>query len=300
MDDITLSVIMITFNHEKFLSESIEGVLNQKVNFKYELIISDDASKDNSQKLIQDFYLKNPTKIVPILREQNIGANKNWYEAYLKARGKYIALCEGDDFWLSNHKLQVQVDFLEANIGYSLVFHDVKVVGDVRQESYVGFKQDDYSSVDIASGCVQIPSLSVVFRKPNLNLPIFFETNVIGDFPLFLEISMYGKVRYINEIMGARRVHNCGIWSSLDENARLEVMLRTLYLMIGSYSIEINNALVNYHLRLIAKSLNKGYLPPIYPPELIAISKRNMFLLRIKTILKKLRIFNFVNLLFQK
>ncbi|MCF6185625.1 MAG: glycosyltransferase, partial [Bacteroidales bacterium] len=117
----TVSILMLTYNHEKFIAQAIESVLMQKVSFNYELIIGDDCSQDNTQKIIREYQKKHPDIIKPVLRTKNIGANNNFVDIFKKATGKYIALLEGDDYWTDPNKLQKQVDFLEANPEYGIV-----------------------------------------------------------------------------------------------------------------------------------------------------------------------------------
>ncbi len=127
-DSVMVSVIIITYNHEKYISRAIEGVLNQKTNFKYEILIGDDASSDETCKIISEYTQKYPDLINFYPRTENVGATKNDYNLMKKAKGKYLANCEGDDFWTDENKLQLQVDFLEAHEQYIGCCHNIIVV----------------------------------------------------------------------------------------------------------------------------------------------------------------------------
>ena len=113
-----LSVCLITYNHENYIRQAIEGVLMQKVNFNWELIIAEDCSTDKTRDIILEYKKKHPDFIKLILQEKNVGPAKNWIELITKPNSKYIAYFEGDDYWTDPLKLQKQVGFLEANPDY--------------------------------------------------------------------------------------------------------------------------------------------------------------------------------------
>src|ERR1700737_2056019 len=115
-----LSIAMITYNHEEFIGQAIESVLAQKVNFDYELVIGEDCSTDGTRAVILDFHRRYPDRIVPLLRERNLGLMGNFARTIAGCRGRYLALLEGDDYWICTDKLQRQVDFLEANPSWAI------------------------------------------------------------------------------------------------------------------------------------------------------------------------------------
>lgn len=125
---IKVSIIVITYNHERFLKDALDSALRQNVDFRYEIIVADDCSKDNNQKIIKDYFNKYPDIIVPILREENIGMAKNVLDAINNSKGKYISFLEGDDYWTSDNKLQRQIDFLDNNKEYVAISHDCNVI----------------------------------------------------------------------------------------------------------------------------------------------------------------------------
>lgn len=118
-EEVLVSVVMITYNHEKYISKAIESVLMQKTSFRYELLIGDDASKDKTPEIIRGYKEQNPEIIKIKLRKRNVGGTRNSYELFMNAKGKYIAILEGDDYWTDELKLQKQFDFLEKNERYS-------------------------------------------------------------------------------------------------------------------------------------------------------------------------------------
>ena len=117
-DNILVSVYFITYNHRNFIQKSLDGVVNQKTDFKYEIVLYDDGSTDGTREIVKEYTEKYPDLFNPILPEENRAKKEGFYkintEIYSKCRGKYIAYCEGDDFWTDENKLQTQVDLWRA------------------------------------------------------------------------------------------------------------------------------------------------------------------------------------------
>lgn len=219
-----VSVHMITYNHEKFISNAIEGVLIQKTTFPIELIISDDCSKDNTPNIIREFSEKYPNLIKPIFREINMGSINNFIDTFRYCTGKYIALCEGDDYWTDPYKLQKQVDFLEGNPEYIFTFHDAFILNQSTGEKKlrIGKRKID-ENVGLLSLIIQnnIPTASLVFRnilKYN-SLPDWFFRIKKGDYGLCVLLAEKGPGKYIPEPMSVYRIHNGGVWSGSSYDA---------------------------------------------------------------------------------
>lgn len=122
-NNIKISVVIISYAQEKYISEAIESVLAQKVNFKYEVLLADDCSPDNTKKIIKKYEKKYPDIIKVLDRPKNLGAAANTMDACLTAKGEYITILEGDDYWCDENKLQFQVDFLDKNPDFYGVSH---------------------------------------------------------------------------------------------------------------------------------------------------------------------------------
>jgi glycosyltransferase involved in cell wall biosynthesis len=112
---IKVSVAMITYNHERYIAKALDNVLSQSTNFDYEVIIGEDFSTDNTRSIIIDYQKRYPDKFQLLLNDKNIGMHKNTAQVLRACRGQYVALLEGDDYWTSTHKLQLQVDFLDRH-----------------------------------------------------------------------------------------------------------------------------------------------------------------------------------------
>lgn len=217
MEDVLLSVFMITYNHEKFIRRSLESVMVQKVNFKFEVIIGEDNSTDNTRSIIKEFEAKYPGIIKPIYHEVNVGGVRNAYEfCFPQLTGKYIACLEGDDYWTDPNKLQKQVDFLENNPDYSFCYHSINAVNDkdeIIEEGRATGKIQLYKPLDVFH--LKITTLSVVFRNClGLSGPDMIKLQV-SDYVLFALLSNCGGAANMGFIGGHYRKHQGGVFTRL-------------------------------------------------------------------------------------
>lgn len=208
--DNLLSVCIITYNHESFISEAIEGILMQECSFPIEIYIGEDHSTDKTKNICQEYADKNQN-INIIFSERNLGVVQNFTTTLKACQGKYIALCEGDDYWTDPMKLQKQFDFMEENPECSLVHTNgyirkrnklipwnnwASLEGDVKQTFYYG------PSARTCSVLIRATLLQDYF-----NLLKYSKIKIIGDWPLFAYYSTKGKFGYINERMAVYRLH---------------------------------------------------------------------------------------------
>lgn len=141
-NDVKVSVLCTAYNHEKFLRQCLDGFVMQKTNFKYEVIVHDDASTDGTKKIIEEYVKKYPELIKPIYQTQNqysIDINIMDNILFPIAKGKYIAICEGDDYWCDENKLQIQYDFMEQHLECPACFHNTckhDLLGDLKDENF--------------------------------------------------------------------------------------------------------------------------------------------------------------------
>ncbi|MFX0196406.1 MAG: glycosyltransferase [Candidatus Hodarchaeota archaeon] len=224
-----VSVLMVTYNHEKYIVEALDSVLMQKVDFDYEIVIGEDCSTDNTRDILIDYQRKHPDKIKLLLQEQNLGfyGKYNFIQAFNACRGQYIALLEGDDCWTSPEKLQKQADFLDNHTECAICFHNVMVIYDDSQRvshpfyvqhpnsPFMQWKPRLISTLeDLMKGnFIQTPS--VMFRAHLFEkFPDWFFMALPGDWPLHMLNATHGNIGYLDEIMGVYRIHNGGFWSS--------------------------------------------------------------------------------------
>ncbi len=203
-----LSVCIITYNHDKYIRDAIEGVLMQKVNFDYEIIIADDFSTDDTRKIVLGYSEKYPNIFKLIFQNKNVGAAQNWLDLISFPKSKYIAYFEGDDYWTDPLKLQKQFDFLEKNSSFSCCFHDVKIL-QAHKEDFFKYESPLCNELSFSQVLKKhyIPSSSLVFRnyKWLKKMPYFFKHSISGDIPLELLLAKEGKIKYMNEVMSCYR-----------------------------------------------------------------------------------------------
>ena len=222
---------MITYGHEKFIAEAINGVLMQACDFDVELVIVNDCSPDKTDKIIKSFIKSHPCSswIKYIKQEKNIGMMPNFIFALQQCKGEYIALCEGDDYWIDLLKLQKQVDFLEANPDYILCFHEVAILktnGEI-VDDFITKVPENYEAIEtLARFGNYIHTPSVVFRNVLKEFPFEFEHSPIGDYFLYMMLAEHGKLKYLDEKMGVYR-YGVGVFSG---NSRLTMAKTNLKL----------------------------------------------------------------------
>lgn len=222
MSEISVSICCLTYNHCKFIKDALDGFLKQVTNFKYEIVIYDDCSTDGTQDILREYAKKNSSLFRLYLSEVNNYKNDSgrMFVKYLlpHARGKYIALCEGDDFWIDPFKLQKQYDVMESNADCSISFHDAKICdmnGDIIRQSqmvtnkYYKYTLGRYSCEEI----LQLdfyPTASIFFRKKYLdnNIPDYFYNRTCGDLPIRITLGALGNSYCINDSMSAYRIGN--------------------------------------------------------------------------------------------
>jgi len=202
------------YNHEKYLRESIESILSQKVDFNYEIVIADDMSTDSSQEIINYYFGKHADLIRPVLRSENIGASKNYYEACVSAKGKYIASLEGDDYWCDDYKLQKMVDFLEGNnsyIGVSHVIEGLDIHGNTERHPVIKDALAAEISIKELLRGKRFSIIATVYRniyKDKNYSAIFTAHRQVADYIIAVILLDLGKIWIINEVMSVYRVRN--------------------------------------------------------------------------------------------
>jgi glycosyltransferase involved in cell wall biosynthesis len=214
LEPVIISIAIVTYNHEKYIAQAIESVINQKTDFAFEIIIGEDCSTDKTRAICIAYQKKYPERIKLILHEKNVGLYKNNLSTWLACTGKFVALCEGDDYWTDPYKLQKQVDFLEQNPEYSTCFHQTTIeyyeLGIIRQEFF--FKnptKTSYTFKEIVENWIS-HTTSLVFRNffPTYpNHPFFSSEHFYCDRPLEAFLAKQGNFYYLNESMSCFRRH---------------------------------------------------------------------------------------------
>jgi len=282
----TLSICCTTFNHEKFIEDTLDSFLMQKTNFIFEIIIRDDASTDDTAKIIKTYVEKYPNIIKPIYEKENTFSKgvKPMPVAIKVASGKYIAICEGDDYWTDALKVQKQVDFLENNNEYVITYTDIEAFDDKKiLKNFISGAVCDLSAQDLQK-CTSINTLTVCFRNV-IEVPKEHQCSKYGDLFLWSLLGAHGKGKFLKNIKPSRyRVHDGGVHSKKDINYQIEMetityaSLYTYYFNIGNYELAqyFKNRINESSFKMFeTKKLNQVYYKEIR--RRIKYSIKNIF-----------------------
>jgi glycosyltransferase involved in cell wall biosynthesis len=277
-----VSVLMIAHNVEDYIAEALDSVLMQEVSFTYEIVVGEDCSTDRTREILLEYARRHQDRIRLILRDRNIGMNPNFAATYLECTGKYVALLDGDDFWTSRHKLQKQVDFMEAHPQCTICFHNAMVVyADGRQAPHPFHMREPSHHIsahlpkpvstleDIARRNF-IQTCSTMYRGGVVReLPDWYLTMPTFDWPLHVLHAEHGEIRYLDEVLGAYRVHPGGFWSDrmsrYQDLADVELMIRGYHTLDRHlryrYAGAIRRAFPYHYNRAAELALRDGQRP---------------------------------------
>ena len=218
--------MVLTYNHEKFIRKTLDSILSQQVNFKFEVLVGDDASPDATAEIIKEYYAKYPDIIVPMLHEKNLGGfgKNNTLAALAIAQGKYIAPMDGDDYWTSDQKLQKMVDFLDQSQDFVACFHNAEIIfdDDSHPNQFVNSAdQKEIITVEDFIGEEEIwfiATSAILFRNGVItHYPQWFHESKSGDIPRYILLGKSGmKFKYMNEVMSVYRKNRHGGMSFTD------------------------------------------------------------------------------------
>lgn len=225
-----VSIVCHTYNHVHFIKDALNGFLTQETSFPFEIILNDDASTDGTQDIVKAYQNQYPRLIRATLHAENNFSKglspRNF--SFPKVRGTYIALCEGDDFWHSPVKLQLQIEAFEG--GISLVFHDAITFSDGRVISSSYFAEgkcpeNGYNEIAMARG-VRVPTASAVFLSSPF-LKSKHENVINGDHLIWATMAGLGRAKFLSETMSAYRFHPGGVWSARKTIDKLDPVMHS-------------------------------------------------------------------------
>lgn len=274
MEVIEVSVLCMVYNHEKYLRSCLDGFVMQKTNFRYEVIVHDDASTDKSADIIREYEQKYPDIIKPIYQTENqyskgIKIGKTFM--FPRVQGKYVAVCEGDDYWCDENKLQKQYDAMESHPNCHLCVHKVAAIhedGSPMEHFYPPFEVE--AGVLSTEKFLKILGrryafqTSSYFRKTedmvqyNNFPPKFVQIADVGDVPVMLYLGTLGEVYYIDEVMSCYRKNSVGSWSST-QKANVAKRLEHAKCMVKMYDT-FNEWTDNKYRELLMPRWNEYYL----------------------------------------
>ena len=256
-DEIMVSVLCTAYNHEKYLREALDSMVNQETDFAYEILVSDDVSTDSTPDIIRDYAARYPDKIRPFLLTENLYSQGRdvYYEVFFPAaRGKYTAFCEGDDFWTDPTKLQRQVDFLEAHPDYTACVHNTELMkceGARADDNLIIRDADcDMEFSDILPGMSHAWHTSSLMGRTELlaDPPDFYDIAAeagFGDFPYALWLRLNGKIRFLARFMSCYRLSSgADSWSADQEKqtSRRTRFFRGVIDMLTAFRAHVTDA----------------------------------------------------------
>lgn len=261
------SVVVVTYNHARYIDQALHSVLRQEVDFDFEIIISEDASTDGTTDIVRRWQAQYPDKIRLILSEQNVRSNLVVARGFHAARGEYVALLDGDDFWISSDKLARQVAVLDADAGLSLCFSNAEVVdpagefiGRLWTPSHIGQR---LSLKNLWQGNPFATCGSLFRRECVAHIPDWYHGFFpVTDWPLYILSAEHGDIAYLSEPMGAYRLHPGGLYSAQGDEAKLAAMdglFRKLnHCLGGRYDAELHAGHHRYFLDWAQEHFSHG------------------------------------------
>jgi glycosyltransferase involved in cell wall biosynthesis len=220
-----VSVLMLTYNQEKYIDEAIRGVMSQQTNFSFRLVIGDDHSTDKTLQKCKQWHGRYPAHITILENEQNRGLQQNFIRTYNACTGDYLAICEGDDYWFDTSKLQRQVNFLDCHPDFSTCFHRVVnyFEADDSKSLSNGGQQQITSLIDLARSNY-VSNVSAVWRRGLFGpLPQWFADVSTYDYAIHMLNAQFGKLYYMRRPMAVYRQHSNAIWSQSGPEKRYQI-----------------------------------------------------------------------------
>ena len=231
-DNIEVSIVCISFNQAAYITQCLESLVSQETDFAFEIIVHDDASTDDTAEIVRSFSKEHPGIVTALLEKEN-QYSKNVCLAQLIdpfIRGKYVAYCEGDDWWIDSHKLQTQYDYMESHPYAAACVHAARIYNDKKGE-FVGYQAPsdvpkDFSTDEIISLVAPFATNSIFHRRDLYLKPDVYSGWGVGDYPRCIWLSTQGLFHYDNAVMSAYRMNACGSWTQ-HMNASIDFFVET-------------------------------------------------------------------------
>lgn len=272
-----VSVIVITYNQKKYIKKALDSILEQKVNFTFEIIVGDDCSTDGTNDIIKIYEKNNRDKMVCIYREHNLGAEKNFNDIIFNiAQGKYIAECEGDDFWETKDKLQKQIDFLRQNPEYIGIASNVNIVGKygnlLKNTGKFDYQNSHVFTIsDALKGKELGQSAGIVYKNFFCEMSLaerksFCKCKMNGDIKISVIAAARGKIFYSEDITANYRYisHGANNWNSMIHNKNMNGFYYDAFISLKNYvfqyyqlNMQIKNKLLNYAYNSLIRAMAK-------------------------------------------
>ncbi len=227
-----VSVVVTTYNHERFIAQALDSVLMQETDFPYEILVTEDCSTDATRAIAGEYAARHPDRIRLFFSERNLGSNEVGARAIRAARGEYLAQLDGDDYWTSRHKLQRQGDYLDAHPGCAVCFHNATSAWEGDEATWLHNRPDQRRVTtirDLLAFCYIAGCSPMLRRAAVAELPAWYEDAEFGDWPLYILAARSGTVDYLPDTMGHYRMHADGYWIRLSAVDRHRMTLAFLH-----------------------------------------------------------------------
>lgn len=263
--NVDIDIVMLAYNHERYISQAIESVLNQETKYKYRILIGEDASTDKTREIVMKYYSKYSDRIALVLWNKNVGVNINSIQVAKMCTGKYVTTLEGDDYWTDSRKLEKQISFLEQHNEYIGTAHNIRCVdanGNLLHIDCTGYpvlEEHIYGKQQALKYELVAQTASVVYRNfwktwKEQQYKIFSNCQANGDLKVSIYLGILGNIFYFREIMADhRRVFTGDSWTAkahgknlLEFGYRCQGEIKDYIEKINNVSYDFTDAYKNY------------------------------------------------------
>ena len=224
---LAVSVLVVTYNHARFVRQALDSAIGQRLPQPFEVLVSEDCSTDGTREIVEEYAKRHPHLVRLLLSERNLHSNEVVARGVRAARGRYVAVLDGDDYWTSDDKLAAQVAFLDVRPDVTICFHNVQVVDEHSQTTgrlWNAPGQPEVSGLHELLRGNFIATSSVVYRRAAVSeIPAWYVGFFpVTDWPLHVLYAREGRIGYLDRTLGAYRLHSGGLFSTLGEREKLE------------------------------------------------------------------------------
>lgn len=304
-EDLMFSVEVTTYNQKEYIAQTLQSIIDQEHNYKYEILVSDDCSTDGTQDVIKEFQEKYPDIIKPRYNEKNLGAMTNYYTNIERAQGKYLMGCGGDDYWLPG-KVQKQIEFMEKNPGFGLCYSRAKIYKEELDcyDGYTGSTYNDKNDILLKGNCVSALTTCVrmdFYKKYYNEIQPQNKDWLTEDYPLNIYSFFESNVYYMSEPLAVYRVIKGSLCHQINPHKQF-IFEKSIYniriFFANKYNISIEVKTDKDFFELVKNSfsVNKSELESLRK-ELSLTKEYNFLILYFKKVLKNILPYGFVNFL---
>jgi glycosyltransferase involved in cell wall biosynthesis len=258
----SITVLIVTYNHAGFIAQAIDSVLMQECSVPFEIIISEDASTDGTRDIVEKYAKAHPDRISLLLSERNVASNEVIARGLRNARGRYICMLDGDDFWTSKSRLQTQYQFLENHPEASALFGNALVARgiDVGEARWTSTNQPQSMSFeDIWLGNPFATCTGMMRASSFRNVPSWYAAHFpITDWPLYVLCARNGNLCFVDEVVGVYRLHGAGMFTPLPDKGKrdaIEQFYRRMFPVLTPAETQSARAGCSSYFSDLAKSL---------------------------------------------